>query len=194
MESFWNFSIRVYALPQVSERCLKLQDDFGFDVNLILFACWHGRVYGQCDAAVMQRALSFSAIWSSNIVQPLREARRWMKTSAAENTPQIASPKFHTDFQDLRQQIKKLELCSEKFQEDMLESLVSEDPQVLSLEQRTISSVANIRLLATHCSIPMSELLAQTLSELLVSVIDDTDTKDCPNTKSIKNQLTGIVT
>ena len=35
--AFWQFSLDVYARPQVAELCLALQDEHNFDVNAVLF-------------------------------------------------------------------------------------------------------------------------------------------------------------
>ena len=178
METFWDYPIRVYALPRVSEHCLKLQDEFGFDVNLVLFSCWHGREYGTLNTSLLHEALTFSALWSTKVVQPLRSARRWMKSPTQIDAHQLSTPKAQTGFQHLRTQIKKIELQSEKFQEDMLESFITEAPQALTLEQRIDASVVNLRLLAERSAIVMSAPLAQTLMRLMLSVIPQTPIED----------------
>lgn len=35
---FWDYSLRYYGMPQVKEVCLYLQNNFGFNVNLILLS------------------------------------------------------------------------------------------------------------------------------------------------------------
>ncbi|HEX6103216.1 MAG TPA: TIGR02444 family protein, partial [Alphaproteobacteria bacterium] len=40
---FWSFSVALYGRPGVAPACLALQDRFGCDVNLLLFAIWAGR-------------------------------------------------------------------------------------------------------------------------------------------------------
>ena len=178
MESFWDYSIRVYALPRVSESCLTLQDEFGFDVNLILFSCWHGREYGALNTSLLHKCLTFSALWSTKVVQPLRSARRWMKSPIEIDADKLLTPKVQTDFQQLRAQIKKIELQSEKFQEEMLESFVTEKPRELALEQRIDASIVNLRLLAEHSSIAMSEPLARMLVNLVLGIIPPTPIDD----------------
>ncbi|NNC63961.1 MAG: DUF2390 domain-containing protein, partial [Gammaproteobacteria bacterium] len=36
-EGFWAFSVRVYGKPDVPTACLDLQNDYGLDVNLLLY-------------------------------------------------------------------------------------------------------------------------------------------------------------
>ena len=38
--SFWAFSLKVYAEQAVADICLDLQDQFGADVNVVLFMLW----------------------------------------------------------------------------------------------------------------------------------------------------------
>ena len=41
-EGLWDFSLRVYRAPGVSDWCLALQDGHGADVNILLWAAWLG--------------------------------------------------------------------------------------------------------------------------------------------------------
>ena len=43
---FWDFSLEVYAKEGVADACLRLQDDLGIDVNMLLFCCWAGHSGG----------------------------------------------------------------------------------------------------------------------------------------------------
>ena len=40
--ALWDFAVRLYAEPGVGEACLALQDRFGVDVPLLLWAAWLG--------------------------------------------------------------------------------------------------------------------------------------------------------
>lgn len=39
-DSFWQFSLEFYSLEPIKQACLTLQDNFDFNVNLILLCCW----------------------------------------------------------------------------------------------------------------------------------------------------------
>lgn len=39
-DSFWQFSVEFYSLEPIKQACLTLQDNFDFNVNLILLCCW----------------------------------------------------------------------------------------------------------------------------------------------------------
>lgn len=123
LESFWDFSLRLYHKPQVSETCLTLQNVYGFDVNLLLFACWYGRRHGLMSSALLADALEFSTQWSSEVVKPLRHARTWMKGALAQ--PQTLTSQM-TGATELREKIKAAELRSEQLQQQVLEQLAKD--------------------------------------------------------------------
>ena len=103
---FWEFSLAHYELDDVPQACLALQDEFGLDVNLLLYAAW---------LAGMDRCLTLEhlkdmdvtiAPWRTRVVQPLRALRRqWRNYPAASG---------------IRNEIKRLELDSERRQQDMM--------------------------------------------------------------------------
>lgn len=80
-EDFWNYAVAVYERARTS--CLELQDDFGFEVNLLLFCCWRGSRGVALDARTLVRIIDASADWRANVVEPLRATRRWLKGRAA---------------------------------------------------------------------------------------------------------------
>jgi len=122
-ESFWDFSLRVYRLPQMSQTCLTLQNVHGFDVNVLLFACWFARRHGQMPAPLLHEVLQFSTQWSGAVVTPLRRARTWMKAELAQTHSLVAR---QPEAEDLRERIKAVELRAEKLQQQALESLAQE--------------------------------------------------------------------
>ena len=46
---FWSFSTEFYGRTGVAPACLVLQDRFGCDVNLLLFALWAARRGAACS-------------------------------------------------------------------------------------------------------------------------------------------------
>ncbi|MDO9318989.1 MAG: TIGR02444 family protein [Gammaproteobacteria bacterium] len=179
-EGFWDFSNRVYRKRDVSLCCLSLQDLYGLDVNLLLFACWHARSHGLFEPALVEKALTFSSTWADHVVKPLRGARRWMKTQMENGKApheEVQTEKILAeDFHRLREQIKALELQCEKFQEHTLESLVSGRELLLSVEMQIASAVYNLHyfLLSTFNSqqrprpLPLRDFLAT----LILSALD----------------------
>lgn len=121
-ESFWEFSLRVYRLPQVSDACLLLQNAHGFDVNLLLFACWYGRTHGTMPPSLLADVQLFSTQWATEVVRPLRRARTWMKGALADSNHPLAG---QSDATQLREKIKAVELRSEQLQQHALEQLAN---------------------------------------------------------------------
>jgi uncharacterized protein (TIGR02444 family) len=99
----WEFSLDFYARSDVSGALIELQDRAGLDVNLILFALWHGlsgrgRLDGERLVAADQAVLRIRA----DIIAPLRALRRRLGTGP------------DSDIQRLRGAIEALELDAEK--------------------------------------------------------------------------------
>ena len=114
---FREFSQIVYAAPGVQEECLQLQDDFGINVNLLLFCAYLGL---RRQAAISERELSEISLvvetWHRDVVVPLRVVRRRLKNEFASGTRDVSADK-----QKLRAGVKAIELDSEYIEQSMLE-------------------------------------------------------------------------
>ena len=115
-QKFWYFSLQLYDAQGVAAACLELQDAYQLDVNLILFCFWHGSAYGAVDQELMQDVIEFSSEWRNSVVQPLRNARTWMKLN----------PSPSEQFDSLRERIKADELMTEKYQQEQIARLAFE--------------------------------------------------------------------
>ena len=77
---FWTFSLALYAQPGVADACLKLQDEFGLDVNLVLFCIWCGMDGpGELAAAELSECTIRAGRWQSEVVERIRYIRRTLK-------------------------------------------------------------------------------------------------------------------
>lgn len=78
---FWDFSLSVYGEAGVAPACLRLQDQRGLDVNLLLFCGWLG-VTGRGVLAnpTWQELVQWNRAWTEEVIMPLREVRRRLKT------------------------------------------------------------------------------------------------------------------
>ena len=100
---FWDFSLALYAKPGIAESCLRLQDGPGLDVNLLLYACWTAATgAGRPSADDWRRLVAGTAAWRSQVIEPLRRVRRFLKD--AEASPGGV---------ELRDRVKALELDAE---------------------------------------------------------------------------------
>jgi uncharacterized protein (TIGR02444 family) len=107
--AFWRFSLSFYALPGVADALIALQDEGGFDVNLILFGLWlghsgRGRIDGD-ELAAAERAIDSLR---TGVVLPLRQLRR-----------RLAAP-LEADIAPLRDAIGELELAAERAVQERL--------------------------------------------------------------------------
>ncbi len=117
--SLWDFSCTVYSAPQVQSACLYLQDEYHFDIPLLLFCCWSGVRYGAVSKELLQQSVDFSNDWSLRTVRALRSIRRDMKHDYKPEWP-IAEETWS----QLRDQVKALELQSEKLLLEGLEGFL----------------------------------------------------------------------
>jgi uncharacterized protein (TIGR02444 family) len=116
--SLWTFAVRLYAAPGVADACLGLQDRFGCDVNLLLFAAWMAAVGKHTlTSKEMNEAALDVQDWRTEIVRPLRGVRRRLKTDPPL-VPDAAS-------EALRAGIKAIEMEAERLQLARLERLAA---------------------------------------------------------------------
>ena len=117
-ENFWDFSVRTYRTAGVPEACLSLQNNYGADVNMVLYCAWLAATAGPFDDQLFNRTSKFSTRWADNVVKRLRSARTWMKRTGCASEP------VSTDAcMELREEIKDVEFAAEKMQQEALESM-----------------------------------------------------------------------
>src|SRR6266850_699165 len=110
---FWRFSLRFYALPDVAPACLELQDKAGVDVNLMLFLLFladNSRTVTRDEIARLDARI---APWRDQVVGPLRDLRRRLKTGIGD-IPAGESESF-------RNMVKRVELEAERLEQSRLE-------------------------------------------------------------------------
>jgi len=79
-ESFWDFSLALYARPGVAPACLVLQDRHAKDVIIALYCCWLGASgRGRIDRAEIAAAEAAARPWREQVVEPLRRTRHALK-------------------------------------------------------------------------------------------------------------------
>lgn len=79
---FWTYSLAVYRRKEVAQCCLALQDDAGVDVNLLLYAGWLAGQGQRLDSYHLEQVASAVADWQKQVVKPLRDLRRHLRTVA----------------------------------------------------------------------------------------------------------------
>jgi uncharacterized protein (TIGR02444 family) len=108
------FSGWLYVGDEVPAACLMLQDDLGLDVNLLLWCLYAGARGTTLTPEMISDADASCAPWRDNVVRPLRDVRRWLKTAGPEA-------------QALRKQVLAQEIASEWRQQELIEAAVPLD-------------------------------------------------------------------
>jgi len=101
----WEYSLSVYD-DEVGACCLRLQDSWGLDVNLLLYGGWLSRRDLRLTQEHLRMQNSAVAGWREEVVIPLRDLRRQLDRRGPASA--------------LREELKRLELEAERYQQDIL--------------------------------------------------------------------------
>jgi uncharacterized protein (TIGR02444 family) len=81
---FWDYSLHIYARPQVAAACLKLQDEAGADVNILLLCLWLASKKAPPLSPDFLKSIDQTiSPWRNQVILPLRQARRNLAGFAA---------------------------------------------------------------------------------------------------------------
>ena len=109
-EALWRFALTVYQKPGVSDACVLLQDRYGCNVTLLLFAAWAGAEQGVVlTADEMAAAVGTVDAWHGEVVEPLRAVRRRLKHGPAP-APDKATGKLRARLQAIEIEAERIEL------------------------------------------------------------------------------------
>ncbi|WLG50691.1 TIGR02444 family protein [Pseudomonas sp. FP1742] len=114
----WSFSLDTYSRPGVEGACLQLQST-GANVCLLLCGLWLEERGVTCDEQRLQLLRDVAGPWDTDVVQPLRALRQQWKAAAGEDA----------GLDDLREQVKTLEMEAERHLLLRLERLAQSWPQ-----------------------------------------------------------------
>lgn len=109
---FWDFSLEVYARPGLSEACLALQEEFGVDVNMLLFCMWLAQQGRALDDAAAGGCMAIAGPWQNGMVTPLRALRH-----ACRDDTSLAPEGLR---ESLRQELLRVELHAERIEQELL--------------------------------------------------------------------------
>jgi uncharacterized protein (TIGR02444 family) len=113
--AFWSWSLEHYQRNNVETLALHLQDEFDFNVNILLWACWCAEEFEATPDLVLRQAIELTAQWTANVTSPLRHARRYLKAPIQQSSVETTA--------SLRTQIKQSELDAEQVEQSLLEAL-----------------------------------------------------------------------
>ena len=160
----WEFSLKLHAEPGVAASCLSLQNQHGFDVNLVLFCIWYGFRHGELTDDLLKTALETSDNWREAVVKPLRGLRTQLKRALTETAYSSGS-----EISALKEQIKNAELDAERIQQQELEKLI-----VPSIKENTAyfrgerSSRRNLDKLAASLSSKLDNAVSEHFDSLVM--------------------------
>ena len=109
--ALWDWTLEAYAQAGVPEACLALQDEYGQNTSLLLWAVWAEAA----DPALLAKAADVARRWEALALSPLRSVRRALK------------PAFDgvadADREGLRDDVKSAELRAERVLMEALEAV-----------------------------------------------------------------------
>ncbi|MDB6442062.1 MULTISPECIES: TIGR02444 family protein [Pseudomonas] len=140
----WSFSLDLYARPGVEQACLTLQDS-GANVCLLLCGLWLAERGVTCDERRLEQLRQLTETWDMEVVQPLRTLRTQWKVRALDDTA----------LDELREQVKQLELEAERKLLERLQVATGEWPGGPPLDsalwlQEIVASIAQPNRDALH--------------------------------------------
>ncbi len=141
--TLWDFSIEIYSKDDVELACLDLQDNYGVDINLLLYLLWRsqsGDMFASEDIAEIDDHVR---PWRETVVENLRRVRRELKIINCKLDPEVV--------EDFRNSVKELEISSEALAQNILLSCT---PEVRS----TSSDVEH----ASRCNLSAYEAFLET--------------------------------
>lgn len=154
----WDYALALYATPGVQAACLALQDQRGADVNLVLFACWLGASSRRLDADRLTRARDEALAWQTELVRPLRAARRGLK----RRLPDLPMP-IRACLEPIRAELARNELALERGELLLLEGLAALDAAT------TCEDGAGVAVAAMEVLTPLVADAADELSVILAA-------------------------
>ncbi len=112
-DEFWARSLALYGHREVAAACLRLQDEHGLDVNILLLCCFLARSgRGRLNTADLAAAEARVAPWRAGVIVPLRAARRALK--------RLSSPGLASSANGLYAEVKRVELAAEREEQRLL--------------------------------------------------------------------------
>jgi uncharacterized protein (TIGR02444 family) len=158
---FWRFSLAFYRQPGVADACIRLQEEAGVDVNLLLFLLWHATLRRAVSGAEVEALERRIAPWRETVVVALRGVRRALKSPPALVAPATAEL--------FRTRIKAIELEAERLQQEALYELARVSP--LGRETGPMEEAARTNI-ASCASIARATFPASAVDTLIAALSD----------------------
>lgn len=152
---FWQFSLKTYSHEQVKNHCLSLQQEFDFNVNLLLFCCWLADAQILLERQQFTQAISSAQHWHIHVTKPLRQTRTYL--AALENDRWLSHYYKH---------LLTTEIHSESFQQQQLYRSVKDVKNSSNSDKRQ-QSMAYLQWLVETMDLPLTPALQEKLDTFL---------------------------
>lgn len=119
--AFWTWALAAYERPGVQESCLLLQDQWGQNIPLLLWAAWAQATGRRLDAEALEAGSDAARAWEETVIGPLRRVRQTL-------TAPIADMDDHRRL-STREAVKAVELQAERRLMETLAELAGPQPQ-----------------------------------------------------------------
>ena len=166
---FWQFSVTVYSKPRVATLCLQLQNEFGLNVNHVLFACFLARRGYLMDTSTADYLRTSLSNWQGRVILPLRQLRLKQKQLLPRITQGLTHAQSNTSGQSqakqqgeqLYQDLKMVELQAERLEQAWLWSFAQRCEAGLETNRGELPGVVLLQGLPESTSSAATTLLGE---------------------------------
>ena len=145
---FWQFSLQVYERKDFAHSCISLQDNYGIDVNILLYCCWAA---SEGHSVLLKEEIDSLCRsvknWNHEVVQKLRSIRRYLKNHDMNHLEAFS--------QNIRCKVLEIEIKAEQVEQDLLTNTVSiSKNKYMSDQCRVRNALENIRTYFAILGVP----------------------------------------
>ncbi len=156
----WEFSLALYDQPNVADSCLRLQDEDGINVNILLWCAWLGNSGYLLNQHSLDQGQALIDRWNRQYISPLRALRVQMKADYGVSD---------TEIERVRSTIKQAELYAERQALYWLEQYAQTSSLIRATDAREAAS-GNIHLYLTSVNASTNIALVEVFTTALVAV------------------------
>ena len=118
---FWDFSLRVYGNDGVPSICIRVQERYAADINILLYCAWAGTQGHRLGESDLARIVAAVDGWHREIVVALRNLRTRLKYDTLGAPPALVD--------GIRGEIKSAELNAEHCEQIVLSGALEKRDQ-----------------------------------------------------------------
>ncbi len=157
--TLWDFAVEVYARDGVASLCLRLQDEHGLDVDVVLACAWWGAYGGSIDDTVLRHMLTAAAPAHAR-VDAIRQLRRAVGRDRAEDPA----------WAETHERLEATELAAERVELLRIETALRgiETPSGRPSTHARPRTDEALRRYARHCGAKDGDPLLQALLERIL--------------------------